>query len=431
MHKSLNVSRTTRCTALVVACVIASLGACARPEATASRDSTAIAAPDSAAVLLYPHALDSIGGLRDIYNGVLTPEMAVNTFRNIDRLLPTRTVRRAAKPTPLLYADSQITDVRITDRGRTYSLDQFLELNRVAGLLVIKDGRIALERYRFGNTELTRWMSMSVAKSITSTLIGAALQQGFIHSLDDSVTQYVPALKGSAYDGVSIRDVLEMASGVQWTETYTDSTSDRRRLLEAQISLKPGSAMALMKSLPRASEPGTVNHYSTGETQVVGEVLRAAVKMPIATYLSDRIWSKFGMEADAKWWLDSPEGVEIGGSGFSATLRDYGRFGLFFLSGGIAGGEQVLPPGWTKEASTPKVLRNGKKLDYGYLWWPGTTTAQRRDRAFAAEGINGQFLYINPAANVVIVVWSARPKPTGGAVVDEWSFFDAVARKLR
>ncbi|MEO7521573.1 MAG: serine hydrolase [Gemmatimonas sp.] len=357
--------------------------------------------------------------------------MAVNTFRNIDRLLPTRTVRRSAKPTPLMRADSQLTAVRIADKGHNYTLDQFMELNRVAGLLILKDGRIALEQYRFGNTDETRWMSMSVAKSITSTLVGAALQQGLIHSLDDSVTHYVPALANSAYAGVSIRDVLMMASGVQWSETYTDSTSDRRRLLEAQISLKPGSAMALMASLPRSSPRGTVNHYSTGETQVVGEVLRAAVKMPIATYLSDRIWSKYGMEADAKWWLDSPEGIEIAGSGFSATLRDYGRLGLFFLNGGIAGGEQVLPPGWTTDASTPKVLGDGKKLDYGYLWWPGTSAAERRDKAFTAEGIHGQFLYINPAANVVIVVWSARPKPTGGEVVNEWSFFDAVVRKIR
>ena len=306
-----------------------------------------------------------------------------------------------------------------------------MELNRVAGLLVLKDGRIALERYRFGNTEKTRWMSMSVAKSITSTLVGAALQQGSIHSLNDSVTRYVPALANSAYAGVTIRDVLMMASGVQWSETYTDPTSDRRRLLEAQISLKPGSAMALMASVPRSSTPGTVNHYSTGETQVVGEVLRAAVKMPIATYLADRIWTRYGMESDAKWWLDSPNGVEIGGSGFSATLRDYGRFGLFFLNGGIAAGEQVLPPGWTTESSTPKLLRNARKLDYGYLWWPGTTADERRDKAFTAEGIHGQFLYINPAAHVVIVVWSARPKPSGGAIVDEWSFFDAVVRGTR
>jgi len=416
---------------LTVVLAALALAACTQTKTAVPSDSATKLANDSAPANRYQHATEPIGELRQIYDGVLSPDMAVNTFRNIDRLLPTRTVRRSATPTPLLRADSQLTDVHIADKGHRYTLDQFMELNRVAGLLVLKDGRIALERYRFGNTEQSRWMSMSVAKSITSTLVGAALQQGFIHSLDDSVTQYVPALAKSAYAGASIRDVLMMASGVQWSETYTDSTSDRRRLLEAQISLKPGSAMALMASLPRSSAPGTVNHYSTGETQVVGEVLRAAVKMPIATYLSDRIWSKYGMEADAKWWLESPEGTEIGGSGFSATLRDYGRFGLFFLNGGVAGGEQVLPPGWTTEASTPKLLRNGKKLDYGFLWWPGTSAAERRDKAFTAEGIHGQFLYINPAANVVIVVWSARPKPTGGAVVDEWSFFDAVVRRSR
>jgi CubicO group peptidase (beta-lactamase class C family) len=420
--------RQRLCTITLVALALA---ACAPPKTVATSRSATNSASDSAAANRYPHATEPIGQLREIYDGVLTPDMAVNTFRNIDRLLPTRTVQHSATPMPLPRADSQLTELRIADKGRDYTLDQFMELNRVAGLLVLKDGRIALERYRYGNTERTRWMSMSVAKSITSTLVGAALQQGLIHSLNDSVTQYVPALANSAYAGVSIRDVLMMSSGVQWSETYTDPTSDRRRLLEAQISLKAGSAMKLMASLPRSSAPGTVNHYSTGETQVVAEVLRAAIKMPIATYLSDRIWSKYGMEADAKWWLDSPDGIEIGGSGFSATLRDYGRFGLFFLNGGIAGGEHILPPGWTTEASTPKLLRNDKKLDYGYLWWPGTSAQERRDKAFTAQGIHGQFLYINPAAKVVIVVWSARPQPTGTAVVSEWSFFDAVVRGMR
>jgi CubicO group peptidase (beta-lactamase class C family) len=300
-------------------------------------------------------------------------------------------------------------------------------LNRVAGLLVLDHGRIALERYRFGNSARTRWMSMSVAKSITSTLIGAALQQGRIASLSDSVTRYVPALAGSAYDGVSVRDVLMMASGARWNETYTDPASDRRRLLEAQISQVPGSAMAVMRSLPRAATPGSVNNYSTGETQVAAEILRSAVGRPLATYLSERIWSRFGMEADANWWLDSPppDGVEIGGSGFSATLRDYGRFGLFLLNGGVAGGEAILPDGWIREATSPQTLQSGAPLDYGYLWWPG------QGGAYAAEGIYGQWIYVNPAARVVIVVWSAQAQPTGAAVVDDWAFFDAVVAALR
>jgi CubicO group peptidase (beta-lactamase class C family) len=358
----------------------------------------------------YPHAAEPIGTVREVYDGVLTPEMAVNTFRNIDLLFPTRTVRHGLAPMPLPSASTPLKTLSFRVGDKRYDLDDYLELNRVAGLLVLKDGRIKLEKYRFGNSERTRWMSMSVAKSITSTLVGAALKQGYI---------------------ATVRDVLMMSSGVRWDETYTDPRSDRRRLLEAQISQVPGSAMAVMTSLPRAAAPGTVNNYNTGETQVVGEIVRSAVGRPLATYLSERIWSRFGMEADAKWWLDSPDGHEIGGSGFSATLRDYGRFGLFLLNGGIAGGEAILPDWWTREATSPKVLRGGRPLNYGYLWWTGTTPASQRDSAYAAEGIFGQSIYVNPAAHVVIVVWSAQQKPTGSAVIDDWAFFDAVADALR
>jgi CubicO group peptidase (beta-lactamase class C family) len=379
----------------------------------------------------YPHGGEPIGTVRQIYDGVLVPEVAVNTFRNIDRLFPTRTVPRSAKPYALPPASTPLGAVNFSNGGKRYDLDDYLELNRVAGLLVLKDGRIELQKYRFGNSDRTRWMSMSIAKSITSTLVGAALKQGYISALSDPVTKYVPSLRGSAYEGVSVRDVLMMSSGVRWDETYTDPRSDRRRLLEAQISQVPGSAMAVMTSLPRAAPPGTVNNYNTGETQVAGEIVRSAVGRSLANYLSERIWSKFGMEADAKWWLDSKDGHEIGGSGFSATLRDYGRFGLFLLEGGIAGGEAILPDGWTREATSLKVLRGGTPLEYGYLWWPGTTAASRRDGAYAAEGIFGQFIYINPAAHVVIVVWSAQQKPTGSAVIDDWAFFEAVVDALR
>ena len=393
--------------------------------------STQQASPKPTGLDQYPHAGEPIGTVRQIYDGVLTPEMAVNTFRNIDRLFPTRTVPRASKPMPLPPAATPLGTVSFTDGGKRYDLNAYLELNRVAGLLVLKNGRIKLETYRFGNSSRTRWMSMSVAKSITSTLIGAALKQGYIAALSDSVTRYVPSLRGSAYEGVSVRDVLMMSSGVRWDETYTDPRSDRRRLLEAQISQVPGSAMAVMRSLPRVAAPGTVNNYNTGETQVAEEIVRSAVGRPLATYLSERIWSKFGMEADAKWWLDSGDGHEIGGSGFSATLRDYGRFGLFVLNGGVAAGEAILPEWWTRDATSPKLLRGGAPLPYGYLWWTGTTAASQRNGAYAAEGIFGQSIYINPAAQVVIVVWGAQQKPTGSAVIDDWAFFDAVADALR
>lgn len=379
----------------------------------------------------YPHAHEPIGTVRQMYDGALSPEMAVHTFRNIDRLFPTRVVARGAHPKQLPESPTPLRDVHFRDGNASYDLERYLELNRVAGLLVLENGRIALERYRYGNTEKTRWMSMSVAKSITSTLVGAALAQHRIGSLNDPVTKYVTSLSGSAYDAVSVRDILMMSSGVRWNETYTDSSSDRRHLLEAQIAQKPGAAMRLMASLPRAAEPGFVNNYSTGETQVAGEIVESAVGRSLAEYLSDRIWGRYAMESDARWWLDSPNGHEIGGSGFSATLRDYGRFGQFILEGGAAGGEQILPKGWIAEASTPKTLRDGSALAYGYFWWPGTSPQQRRDGAFEAVGIFGQHIYINPATHLVIVVWGAQTKPTGGGVIDDWKFFDAVADHMR
>ncbi|TWT77674.1 6-aminohexanoate-dimer hydrolase [Posidoniimonas polymericola] len=379
----------------------------------------------------YPHASEPIGSVREVYDGALSPESAVRTFRNIDRLFPTRTVPKSLTPWPLPPAATTLTNVSFEDKGQAYDLIDYLQVNRIAALLVLKDGRVALEMYRYGNTPQTRWMSMSVAKSITSTLIGAAVKEGYIDSINDDVTNYAPALAGSVYEGATVRDVLMMASGVRWTEVYTDPTSDRRRLLEAQIAQQPGGAMELMERLPRAAEPGTLNNYNTGETQVAAEILRGAIDRPLADYLSERIWRRFGMEADANWWLESEGGIEIGGSGFSATLRDYGRFGLFMQRGGLAGGERILPDGWVDEATSPKVLKGGDKLAYGYLWWPGTSPGSRRDRTYMGIGIHGQTLYVNPAAKVVVVAWGARPEPMAEGVIDDFAFCDAVADALR
>jgi len=231
----------------------------------------------------YPHAGEPIGTAREVYDGTLTPELAVNTFRNTDRLFATRVVPRAAISIPLLVADRPLPALTFSNQGSSHNLEDYLELNRVAAILVLKDGRIALERYRFGNTDRTRWMSMSIAKSITSTLVGVALREGHLAALSDPVERYVPSLVGSAYAGVTVREVLTMSSGVRWDETYTDPASDRRRLLEAQISQLPGSAMALMRGLPRAADPGTLYNYSTGEIQVVAEILRHAVNRPLAS----------------------------------------------------------------------------------------------------------------------------------------------------
>ena len=274
---------------------------------------------------------------------------------------------------------------------------------------------------------------MSIAKSFVSTLVGAAIKDGYIASANDPVTKYLPQLAGSAYEGVSVRDVLMMASGVKWNETYVDPASDRRRLLELQIaSNKPGAIFDHMKALSKGTGKGTAFNYSTGETILIGEVVQAATRMHLADYLSQKIWSRVGMETDASWWLDSPGGHEVGGSGVLATLRDFGRFGQFMLNGAEIDGQKIVPDGWLADATSAKPLtgvtgQNG----YAYQWWTVKPEAgAAHEGVFMGRGIHGQYLYINPRNNLVVVGLAARPKPTGKNAIDDLDFLAAVVQKL-
>ncbi len=372
----------------------------------------------------YRHANEPIGTVREIYDGHLYADIQVNTFRNIDRLFPTRIVRRGETSQVLPVNLQSLSEFRVNTNNTSYDLYDVLSLNRVSGLLILHKGEVVFEKYLLGNDEHTRWMSMSMVKSITATLVGAAINDGYIDSIDDAIVQYLPRLKGSAYDGVSIRQLLQMSSGVAWNETYTDPNSDRRRMLEAQIGQQPGAILDLMAALPRAAEPGTRWNYSTGETHVVGALLRAAIDRPIADYLSEKIWSKIGMQADANWWLESPDGLEVGGSGLSATLRDYARFGLFVLNDGVINGERVLPEGWVAEASARQSL-GGEVIDYGYMWWP------LHGRSFSAVGIFGQHIFVDPDRQLVVAVWSAQPKPLDSHGVDEYVFLEALSNYFK
>jgi CubicO group peptidase (beta-lactamase class C family) len=368
----------------------------------------------------YRHADEAIGTVREIYDGKLYPDIQVNTFRNIDRLFPTRTVARGEAVSVLPVSDQPLAEFSYSVGDKTYDLYDVLSLNRVSGLLIIRNGEILFEKYLLGNDENTRWMSMSVVKSMTATLIGAAIQDGYIKSIDDPIVNYLPRFKDTAYDGVTVRNLLQMTSGVAWNETYTDPASDRRRMLEAQIGQQPGAILDLMGSLPRAAEPGTRWNYSTGETQVAGALVRAAAGKPVADYLSEKIWSKVGMEADANWWLESPDGLEVGGSGLSATLRDYARFGMFLLNDGVIDGERMLPEGWIEAASTPKVVA-GETVDYGYMLWP------LHGRSYSAIGIFGQFVFVDPDKNLVVAMWSAQSKPVGREGLDEYVFLQSLS----
>jgi CubicO group peptidase (beta-lactamase class C family) len=379
-------------------------------------------------------ASDDLGGadcVRLAYSGKLMPHRQLELFRNTDWVFSTRTIARGPLVLPLPRNDVQLSDLDIQAKDGRYDLIDYISRNRVAALLILKQGHIALERYELGNDADTRWISMSMAKSIATTLVGAAIQDGYIASVDEPLTRYLPELAGGGYEGVSIRHLLQMTSGVRWDDTHTDPSSERRQMLEMQIAQQPGVILRYMANLPRIAAPGTVWNYSTGETHVVGALLRAAVGRWIADYLSEKIWSKVGMQSDATWWLEAPHGLEVAGSGVNATLRDYARFGLFLLNDGVVGNERVLPEGWMREATAPRQI-GGKQLDYGYMWWPvPASDGSFDDGAFSARGIFGQYIYVNPREQVVIVVLSARAKPKGSEAILDNDFFNSAVEALK
>ncbi|MFZ4528602.1 MAG: serine hydrolase domain-containing protein [Undibacterium curvum] len=350
-----------------------------------------------------------------------TPENQAATFRHVDRLGFTRTIQRGASVLPLPAHTLSMAAMRYEFAGQSYSIDDYMQRNRTSGLLILKNGAIALERYGMGNNAETLWTSFSAAKSLTSTLVGAALKDGSIASLDDKVSKYVSQLEGSAYAQNSIRELLRMSSGVRWVENYgNDADSDIARLLRAAQSNVPGAALAAISSRPRVAPPGTLFNYSTGESYVLGAVVAAATGTSLSEYASKKIWAPMGMGKNAYWLLDTENGLEMGGNNFSACLRDYGRFGLFFLRQGIIQNTSLLPNGWRDLAGHPDTpltacgnLYQGYPLGYGYQWWSfptGASALSVHDGAFSALGIFGQFIYINPALDIVAVVWSAWPE---------------------
>lgn len=329
--------------------------------------------------------------LRQVGAAVLfwSQEERFRNFPAMEKLFPGtvaragRKVRALPQGAPLPIAEAEVA--------------AFMAAQNVTGLLVLQDGKVRMERYARGYGPEGRWTSFSVAKSVTSTLVGAAIKDGYIKSIDDPVTRYIPDLAGAGYDGVSIRQLLTMTSGVKWNEDYTDPNSDVARMFAEAVPAGMDPTVFYMRKLPRESEPGAKFVYKTGETNLIGVLVRRATGKSLSAYLEEKIWKPFGMERDAFWMTDQT-GAEVSGCCLSVSLRDYGRIGQMALEGG----KGIVPAGWFADATKAQVTYPGG--GYGYQWWvlPGGT--------YAAQGIFGQVILVDPSSRLVMVTSAAWPR---------------------
>ena len=325
-----------------------------------------------------------------------TPEQQLEGYPNINRIYYTRKIEASSQILELTRAEASLDDFTYVHQGEPKTINDYFDQLNTTGLIVLKNGELVFEKYALGHTEDQTWISFSVAKSVVSMLYGAAINDGYIKSVDDLASTYLPSLREGAYKDTTIKNILQMASGVKWNEDYEDPESD-----VASSPIQILDLIEYMGDLEKLHQPGTHFNYNSGETNLAGAVLRAAIGNNLSTYLHKTIWQPFGMESEAYWMLDEADGVEYGGCCINATLRDYARLGLFALNKGtLATGEQILPEDWMQESTNPSSGANY----YGYYWW------LRPNNSYRATGIFGQFIWVDPKEELVVAIHSAWNK---------------------
>jgi CubicO group peptidase (beta-lactamase class C family) len=340
-------------------------------------------------------------------------------FHHMDELgFRTDWVRRGSSVYPLSGTGGDLA-VKYTFHGKQYSLADYLQRNFVTGILVLHDDQIVFEKYFHGADENSRFVSMSVSKSIVSILVGAAVADGKIRNIDDPVDKYLPYLSTSGYRDVTIREVLEMATGVDYNEDYADANSAAHKLGLASVSGNPSFQQYVATMKPTNTKPGTQFQYQSVNTQVLGLLVEQVTGESLNQYTEDKLWKKVGTQSDAFFHRGKKQANICAFACFNATVRDYARVGLMMMRGGELGGNRVVPASWVHESTTPgaEFLKHTDEPGFGYAyqWWiPGGN-----DGAFEALGIFGQSIYVNPAKHIVIVQTSAWPDAWPPALAEE------------
>jgi CubicO group peptidase (beta-lactamase class C family) len=333
----------------------------------------------------------------------LAQRCLVGLYSNWDKLAATHKIARGETVAPLKRAPLEPPIAYKHRDTAVPGVDDFLSRHRNTGLLILSGNTILYERYQYDRKPEHLFHSFSMAKTVVAMLVGIALQEGKIGSIDDLAEKYVPALHGTPYGATSLRHLLTMSSGIRFTEEYSGADDVSRLSLKTYGRKGPGGADTVSEFRTREAPAGTRFKYVSADTQVLGLALRAAVGMPLADYLSRKVWQPMGAEADATWHLD-PGGNELGFSGINATLRDWGRLGLLLANDGALNGKQIVPADWVRAMTTAEApyLRVGVATrfnGYGYQTWlidPGK-------RHFALLGVRGQAVFVDPESKTVVV----------------------------
>lgn len=322
-----------------------------------------------------------------------TMEERDTAFRVMGDFVPANEVASGSSPKTMKMGKRLVVSWQADDQE--WDVDRYMGDQRSAGVIILHKGKIRIEEYGMDHSVDGNWTSFSVAKSLTSTLVGAAIQDGLIKSLQEPITTYIPELGGSGYEGVTVRQILTMTSGVRWNEDYGDPNSDVALFNAEPYENGVDPIISYMSRLEREAEPGTRWQYNTGETNLIGVLVARATGKSLADYLSEKVWKPFGMQDDAQWIVNEA-GLEIGGCCLSIGLRDYALFGQFVLGGGIAAAQQVVPDDWFSDAGSKQADIGRAGRGYGYQWWTYD------DGSFAAQGIFGQGIFIDPSRELVI-----------------------------
>ena len=364
----------------------------------------------------------------------------IGSFRHMGEIYPSRPVHRAG-PVSALPPGTALAPPAYVHDGATHPLEDYFQRARTTGFIVLKHGRIVFERYRLGADEKSLFTSWSVAKSFVSTLVGFALAEGQIRSLDDPVSDYLPELKGSAYDGVPIKAVLQMSSGVAFTEDYVSSVSDSRRMWDEAIQFNKQPLTNFARDAKRAVPPFTRFNYAGVETVVLGWLVSRVTGKTLADDLSAKLWGPLGMEADANWMTDGrgPKANETAFCCLGATLRDYARFGLFMSRGGAWQGRQLLPRVLGRGCHHARTARRSSPASSipAIPWAISINGGCSRPRwarfvGFEAVGIHGQFVYVNATEDVVIAMTSVWPKAWDDELEREtYAVFEAFLKAMK